>query len=140
MDNIERLERLEKALADLMEKNALAPIIVEGLKDIRALRKLGISGEIISLNQGKPVFNFCEEISRDHGSSIILTDWDRRGGNLCWRMREAFKANGTQYDDKLRKEIAYVSYKEIKTVEALPKYLANLKKNVGERLYGKSRG
>ena len=51
----------------------------------------------------------------------------------------ATPANGTSYDDLYRAKISYISYKEIKSVEALPKYLANLKKTVGERLYGKSR-
>ena len=50
MDYEKSLEDLEEALFGLREENKTVPIIVEGDKDIKALRKLDITGEIIRFN------------------------------------------------------------------------------------------
>ena len=50
MDYEKSLEYLKKALDELSEENKKVPVIVEGEKDIEALRKLGLTGEIITVN------------------------------------------------------------------------------------------
>ena len=47
MDYEKSLEEIEKALSYLKEENKEIPIIVEGEKDINALKQLNIVGEII---------------------------------------------------------------------------------------------
>jgi len=83
MDYKASLEELEKALEELKEENKTIPIIVEGDKDIEALRILDITGTIVSLNVGMSLPNFCDKIASEYEEVILLTDWDRRGGFLC---------------------------------------------------------
>ena len=45
MDYKKSLEDLEKAISELRDENKEIPIIVEGDKDIEALRKLDIMGQ-----------------------------------------------------------------------------------------------
>ena len=63
-----------------------APIVVEGKRDTIALRRLGIEGDIIEINDGKSVLSTVERISQKFGRSsqfIILMDWDKTGNKTC---------------------------------------------------------
>jgi 5S rRNA maturation endonuclease (ribonuclease M5) len=95
------------------------PIIVEGEADVRALRELGLTGEILPINTGQPIFNFCEEVARKYSKVLILTDWDRKGGHLCKILSEDLKANDVYYETKLRAKLAGYCKKETKDVEGL---------------------
>ena len=74
MDYEKSLEELEKILEELKEENKKIPIVVEGDKDVEALRKLGMTGEIIRFNTGMSIPDFCDMISREYKSVILLTD------------------------------------------------------------------
>src|SRR2546427_10142806 len=90
----ETYEDLVEVIADLAEANLEVPVIVEGERDVRSLRALGLQGEILSLNAGVSMFHLAESYSRRLRKAIILTDWDRRGGQLCRLLMDAFEANG----------------------------------------------
>ncbi len=49
--NQERLESFDRILESMKELNS--PIVVEGKRDVSALRDLGYKGELIELNDGK---------------------------------------------------------------------------------------
>src|SRR5437879_7923808 len=87
---------LEKVIAGLAEKNRLAPIIVEGEYDRRALRALGLTGDIRLINEGSTIFGLCESIAGGHQEAIILTDWDVRGGRLGRQLRDRLAAKGVR--------------------------------------------
>jgi 5S rRNA maturation endonuclease (ribonuclease M5) len=133
MNDIERLADLVKVLDELVERNLVTPVIVEGRNDVEALRILGLKGKVYSLNHGIPLFNFCEEISREHNEVIILTDWDSKGGKLARSLREGFKANAVEYNDRLRARLVRICKKEGKDVESLPRILKVLEKRVGRQ-------
>jgi 5S rRNA maturation endonuclease (ribonuclease M5) len=116
----ELFNKIIKALDELKSLNAEIPIIVEGESDTKALRELGIKGEIIQINIGQRIFNFCEEISRKYPMVVILTDWDRKGGQLCKQLKEGFKANDVKYNIDIRARLAGYCKKETKDVEGLP--------------------
>ena len=82
MDYNRSLEDVLKALSELIEENKSRPVIVEGEKDVDALRRLGLTGEIITLNSGITLIDFCDKIAEKYNEVIILTDWDRKGGFL----------------------------------------------------------
>src|SRR5256885_14579664 len=84
---------LEKVIEDLAEKNRLAPIIVEGEYDRRALRALGLTGDIRLINEGSTIFGLCESIAGSHREAIILTDWDVPGGRVAPPLRDGLAAN-----------------------------------------------
>lgn len=116
-------EDLTRVLEDLIEKNGQAPILVEGARDRRALRALGIRGDIISLNRGTTLFAICESVARNHREAIILTDWDARGGRLARQLRDGLAANGVRYDDQLRARLTSLCRKDITDVESLHTYV-----------------
>ena len=133
-DHLEQIKQdLEKLLAELREKNQEVPVVVEGDNDIVALKTLELPGEVLKLNQGKPIFNLVEEWSQKYREMIILTDWDRKGGRLARILSEAFDANDMKYDMKFRKKLAFLCKKEIKDVQGLPKFMDNLETRLASR-------
>jgi len=127
MDYEKSLEDLEKALFELIEENKTIPIIVEGNKDIAALRKLDVIGEIIQFNQGMSIPDFCNMISQKYKSVIILTDWDRKGGFLCSTIKKNLEGL-VKCNTSFRKIFAQRSM--IRTLEGLPSWIYTLKQKV----------
>lgn len=124
MDLETSIEEIEKILEDLREENKKIPIIVEGKKDVFALQFLGCLGNIITINKGLSLTDFCDMIASMYNSVVLLTDWDRRGGRLCRRMMKLFKGRvsfNTMYREKLAK------YAMIRKVESLPSWLDTMK-------------
>jgi len=119
-------ERLVEVLDALIEANEDAPVIVEGERDAKALRAIGLAGEIVTLHRGVTVFNFCERLAAHQRRVVILTDWDLRGGQLARRLRDGLAANGVAYDDDLRARLAALCQKDIKAVEDLHTYMERL--------------
>lgn len=87
MDYKKSFEELEKVLFNLIEENKKIPIVVEGDKDVLSLRKLGVTGEIITSNSGLSIIDFCDKIAKDYKEIILLTDWDRKGGFICYTIK-----------------------------------------------------
>lgn len=129
MDPRLRLERFERALDDLVEANEAAPIIVEGIRDEAALRKLGATGEILVHNRGLGVLSLADKL-RGQPRIIILYDWDRKGGQLAQLLRQQL-GGVVRLDEEIRRELAHVSL--VKCVEDLPAALANLRRRAHER-------
>ncbi len=127
MDFKKSIEDLEEIIAELGEENRSIPIIVEGKKDIEALRKLDISGSIISVNAGVPLIDFCDKIAQEHTDIIILTDWDRKGGYLCRTIKRNLEGRvncNTKYRELLAKNTM------IRTLEGLPSWLETMKEKL----------
>lgn len=119
-------EELLQIIGRLKRSNDEYPVIVEGRKDERALKRIGLSGVILKLDKGDSIFNFCENLRGQYEKVVILTDWDRKGGRLARALRDGLKANGVPYDDDFRRQIAFLVRKEVKDVEGLPKLLSKL--------------
>jgi len=129
----ERLEKLEKIVDDLIERSPDEPIIVEGSRDVKALRDLGIEGMILAVNTGSSIVNLCETLSSEHDRFIILTDWDRKGGQIAHQLARGFESCDVKHDMLVRANIARLSKKEIKDVEGLPGFIRRLQKSVLSR-------
>ena len=128
LDEKDCLDRLERGLDELRELNLLVPIIVEGEKDVEALRKLGLLGEIIAFNRGLSVVEFCDWYERQYQSVVLLTDWDRAGGRLCRLMLKHFKGR-VDCDVSFRK--ICVRCTKTRVVEGLPSFMHSLRRSVG---------
>lgn len=118
------LDKLEDASSSM-------PIVVEGLKDVEAMRKLGLKDNVVSLGKGLTVFAFSERLSKRHASAVILTDWDRKGGKLARMLKDAFEANGVKADTDLRAKLVLLTKKDIKDIESLPRYVERLRDMAG---------
>jgi 5S rRNA maturation endonuclease (ribonuclease M5) len=127
MDPKQVLEELEEALADLREESKATPIIVEGEKDIAALRTLEVTGELIRFNKGQSVSDFCDAIAQKHRKIILLTDWDRRGGRLCLQLKKNLE-NRVEINVSYRR--VFAKRCPCRTVEGMPSWLATLRRKV----------
>ena len=130
MDWEELYHDLSKVLEDLAEKNRLAPIIVEGEYDRRALRALGVEGDVRLINEGSTIFGLCESIAASHREAIILTDWDVRGGRLARQLRDGLAANGVRFDEELRARLTRLCRKDITDVESLHTFFERVSEHV----------
>ena len=127
MDYEKSLEDLEKIILELREENKTVPIIVEGEKDVEALRKLNITGEIIRFNIGMSIPDFCDMISQKYKNIILLTDWDRKGGYLCSTIKKNLESRvgcNTRYREIFAKKSM------IRTLEGLPSWIETLRKKI----------
>jgi dTMP kinase len=123
MDYKKSLEIVEKALTELKEENNKIPIIVEGEKDIKALKKLDITGKIYSVNAGISIIDFCDNIARKYKEIIILTDWDRKGGYICYSIKR--NLSGRVKCNTYYREI-FAKNTMTKTVEGLPSWIKTI--------------
>ena len=121
--NRELSERIQELFEELRLLNESIPIIVEGRNDEEALREIGVRGEIIRLNIGHSILNFCEEISRHNDEVIILPDWDVKGEQLFNKLRQNFKYNNVKTVKKFWRDFKRFCSKEIHQVEYLTKFL-----------------
>lgn len=127
MDYEKTLEELEEALSELREENQTTPIIVEGDKDIAALRKLEVTGELIRFNKGQSVSDFCDHIAQKYKKIILLTDWDWRGGRLCLQIKKNLE---NRLELNLRYREVFAKRCPCRTVEGMPSWLTTLRKKV----------
>lgn len=122
----ETLEEVDRLLEDLRERKENVVILVEGKKDTYALMVLGVEGDIRRVHNGKGIFRTAEKLAGEGKEAIILTDWDRKGGQLCRLLKNALEANEVPFDDITRAKLARLSKKEIKDVESLPSFVSRL--------------
>jgi 5S rRNA maturation endonuclease (ribonuclease M5) len=94
------------------------PIIVEGMKDRRALSALGFTN-IITLN--KSLFEVVEGIGERRVA--ILTDLDAEGKKLYVALKDHLNRRGIFVDDTLRNLLQKT---ELRQVEGLTGYLKRL--------------
>lgn len=127
----ERLKALSDILDDLADRPVGSVILVEGLRDRGGLRLLGVEGEMIMVQTRDGIFKVAEQLAKEEKTAVILTDWDRKGGQLCRLLRQALMANGVKYDDETRIKLARVVKGEIKDVESLPSYFSRLVAEAG---------
>jgi len=122
-------EIVQQTIEDLSKENQHIPIIVEGEKDVAALRKLNITGTIITINTGKSLIDFSDAIAREYKTVIILTDWDRKGGFLCRTLLKNLAGRVTCitiYREILSK------HSMVKTIEGLPSYCVTMQNHIDQ--------
>lgn len=120
---IETLEEIQKDL------DSGAIVVVEGLKDVRALKTYGIRGDIRKC-ANTPLAVFCETATRKNKKIILLTDWDEAGRIRAGKMAEYLESLGADFDLMFRKNIIRFSKKNISDIESLCTYLTRLKNDL----------
>lgn len=123
--DIERAERLKESLLSLYEQNKVFPIIVEGRRDVLALRRLGFVGEIITVHRGKGLYEFCQSISERFNKVILMLDWDENGEILYKKLSADLKGLWEEFAP-LREVIKFLCQKDISNIEDLPSLLNRL--------------
>ncbi|MCX8069398.1 MAG: hypothetical protein N2738_02715 [Thermodesulfovibrionales bacterium] len=124
-EELQRAERILEILYELYLCSKNSPIIVEGKKDREALRRLGIDGEILSINNGKSIYDFCESIIDRYDTAILLTDWDVKGESIFKSISSNLSGMWESYSS-IRENIKILCQKDIKDIESLPALLFRL--------------
>jgi len=127
----ERLDELEKLLGRLRAANLESPVLVEGLRDVAALRALGLEGELVKLNRGESIVARTEELSHKYREVILLTDWDYKGVELHDRLKRLLLDAQADADDFFWSRLKKLSGGGCRTVEDLPAFLALLRERAG---------
>ncbi len=125
MTERQRLQILLQAIQSLKEINLTVPIVVEGKRDLRALRSLGFRGEIILLHRGKPIYEFSESLLQRASSFVLLLDWDPKGQQLYQRLKDLLHGHFEEFSP-LRDQIISAAEEEIHEVEAIPLLIEKL--------------
>jgi 5S rRNA maturation endonuclease (ribonuclease M5) len=123
----ERLLQLERTLDEIIQLNETAPVVVEGKRDVAALRRLGLQGKVLTINGPGSLLSFCDRLAEEHPEAILLMDWDRTGGQIMRVLRDNLKGR-VRTHHRLRKNLAI--YAEVHDVESLPNYLVTLRGKV----------
>lgn len=111
----ENYKRFELLIDKLREFDGV--IIVEGLRDEVALRKLGVRAEIIRLSR-LPLSEVALIASQYH-EVMILTDLDRKGEELAKKLTQYLEGYKCRVDTETRKELKMIAKKDIKGIEDL---------------------
>ena len=115
-----KLELIAKRIEEEKLRNEKMPIIVEGSRDIGALREMGFEGIILKVNNGQSLEKFSSEISSKYSEVILLFDWDSRGVYLTKRIFSLLSSMGTKCHTELWN---FLRKYPIGSVEELPSYL-----------------
>jgi 5S rRNA maturation endonuclease (ribonuclease M5) len=119
------------------------PVLVEGTKDVKALRALGFSGVIEKVNRGWDRSRMVAYLHDTYGtrnivdggpSLILLMDWDRTGGRLQTGFRDRLMALDIPVDEALRQVLLKVMKPEGRTVESLTPHSRTLVPMIDEIL------
>jgi len=130
-DARERLRQLGVLLDEMAERPSDQVILVEGRRDVSGLNLLGVHGEMIQVQSCDGILGVAEQLAREGKTAIILTDWDRKGGQLCRLLKHYLACSAVPFDDEKRARLARIAKGEIKDVESLPSYFSRLVKEAG---------
>lgn len=111
-------ERFEKGIRLLIELSSQGiPIVVEGIKDITALRGLGLTGPIQALS-GHNIVSLADALA-DSNQLLILFDFDRRGEQLAKRLAHQLEGRGVQLLQKERNQLRRAFCWQVRVIEGL---------------------
>ncbi len=115
------LEAVE-AIEELKEKSKEGwVIVVEGIRDVTSLRKLGVSGDIVTFS------GFAETAEKVHDRRvIILTDYDKEGIKIEKGLYNSLLAYGNVPDVEMKKKIFCKIKKFVTKVEELYTLLGDI--------------
>jgi len=133
------LQRKSERLLQLLEKLATEaakgiPIVVEGQKDVSALRQLNVEGNIVSSKtSGKSFLDILTEIERLKVREVILLlDFDRRGVEWTHRLKQHLEKTRIKPNLDFWNQLYGLVGRDLKDIEGLPTYLETLKKRTGD--------
>jgi len=130
-----RTEKILQLLNKLATEAAKGiPIVVEGQKDVSALRQLNINGNIISSKtSGKSFLDILTEIEQQKVREVILLlDFDRRGAEWTHRLKQHLEKTKIKPNLTFWNQLYGLVGRDVKDIEGLPAYLETLKKRIGD--------
>ena len=129
----EKEEKILLTLERLDQESAKdIPIIVEGKKDVEALRVLGIEGKIIQAKTGgKSMLDVISEVEECGAKEVILLlDFDRRGREWTKSLKQHLEKMQIKANVVFWKKLRGIVGREVKDVEGLASYMETLKRKI----------
>lgn len=129
----EKEEKIAELVEQLREESAKGtPIVVEGKKDVEALRSLEVEGPIISIKTGgKSFVEAILEIERTKAKKVILLlDFDRRGIEATMHFKQNLERAKIKPDVEFWRGLSGLLGKEIRCIESLVSYLESLRRKI----------
>jgi len=126
-----RLEKFQKLIEQIsLESQDGSIIVVEGLRDKDALRNMGVSGTILSLqNSRMNTMSFAEQLSDTRGV-VVLTDFDRQGVFLAKSLSRSLNAQHVRTNLILWRDLRRLAKSDARSIEELPKLYERLQNNL----------
>ena len=130
----EKQEKILQILNALVEESSEGtPIIVEGKKDVDALRGFGVKGVMITLKTGgKSFLDVVSEIEQAGTADVVLfLDFDRRGreGTKC--LKKHFERAKIRANLRFWRALNALVGKELSCIEGLVAYMETLRDKIG---------
>jgi len=127
-DKEEKILQILDALVQESEKGV--PVVVEGKKDVDALRTLGVAGPILSVKTGGKSFaDAMGEMERQGFAEVVLLlDFDRRGKEGTKRLKQSLERVKIKPNLDYWRALSALLGREIQCVESLPAYMETLRK------------
>jgi len=135
---LKRLQEKEEGITQIL--NALAEesakgtlILVEGKKDVKALRILGIEGSMLTVKTGGRSFvDVVSELEESRTPKVILLlDFDRRGKEGTKRLQLSLEKAKIKTDVELWRALSRLAGRDVQCVEGLVAYIENLRTKAG---------
>ena len=115
------------------ESSEGTPIIVEGKKDVDALRGFGVKGVMVTLKTGgKSFLDVVSEIEQAGTADVVLfLDFDRRGreGTKC--LKKHFERAKIRANLRFWRALNALVGKELSCIEGLVAYMGTLRNKIG---------
>ncbi len=127
---LEEFVRLWRRLLDAAREPGTA-VVVEGTRDRRSLGRLGLEGSIVLVHRGEPLSQVTHALSSRHARAIVLTDWDRTGGQIARRLAELLTTEGIAIDTDFRRRFGRAVRGELVHVEGLDTWARHLAERAG---------
>lgn len=131
----EKKEKIMQAVAQIAEESAKGTlIIVEGKKDMDALRSFGVAGPVLAAKSGGKSFaQVLNEIELTNPKMIVLLlDFDRRGKEATARFTAGLECAGIKPDLTFWRSLRALAGREIQCIESLTSYLQTLEQKTAK--------
>jgi 2,5-diamino-6-(ribosylamino)-4(3H)-pyrimidinone 5'-phosphate reductase len=129
----EKEEKIIQIINALVEESAKGtPIVVEGKKDVEALRGFGVEGTVVTAKTGgKSFLDVISEIEQTEATQVILLlDFDRRGKQGTKLLKQNLERAKIKPNMKFWRELSALLGKEVQCVESLTAYMETLRTKI----------
>jgi 2,5-diamino-6-(ribosylamino)-4(3H)-pyrimidinone 5'-phosphate reductase len=129
----EKQEKILQIINALVEESAKGtPIIVEGKKDVEALRTFGVEGTVVTAKTGgKSFLDAVSEIEQTGTAEVILLlDFDRRGKQGTKLLKQHLEHAKIKPNITFWRALSALLGKEIQCIESLTAYMETLQDKI----------
>ncbi|MHA1238442.1 MAG: toprim domain-containing protein [Candidatus Odinarchaeia archaeon] len=113
----EILTEIKKVILEINDLSRECPILVEGKKDVRSLRALGVEGRIMLIS-GSSLLEISEKLLY-YKKAVILTDLDKKGREIANSISRYLRENGTVPLTTYREKLSKATRGKVQEIEGL---------------------